>query len=78
MVVAAGQAAGLELVEECLALMADVRDGVLVPRALFFQQKNVILLCPPKRDPAPSGSTYATVHDGHRLDAGPTHSISQA
>jgi DNA methylase len=41
MVVAAGQAAGLELVEECVALMAGVRDGVLVPRASFFQQKNV-------------------------------------
>jgi len=41
MVVAAGQAAGLELVEECVALMAGVRNGVLVPRASFFQQKNV-------------------------------------
>ncbi|MGC9667412.1 TRM11 family SAM-dependent methyltransferase [Planosporangium sp. 12N6] len=41
MVVAAGQAAGLELVEECVALMAGVRDGILVPRASFFQQKNV-------------------------------------
>jgi hypothetical protein len=41
MVVAAGEAAGLELVEECVALMAGVRDGVLVPRASFFQQKNV-------------------------------------
>jgi hypothetical protein len=41
MVVVAGQAAGLELVEECVALMAGVRNGVLVPRASFFQQKNV-------------------------------------
>ncbi|MET0494352.1 MAG: DNA methyltransferase [Actinoplanes sp.] len=41
MVVAAGQAAGLELVEECVALMAGVRNGVLVPRVSFFQQKNV-------------------------------------
>ncbi|MDI6101203.1 DNA methyltransferase [Actinoplanes sp. NEAU-A12] len=41
MVVAAGEAAGLELVEECVALMAGVRNGVLVPRASFFQQKNV-------------------------------------
>ncbi len=41
MVVAAGQAAGLELVEECVALMAGIRDGVLIPRASFFQQKNV-------------------------------------
>jgi hypothetical protein len=41
MVVAAGEAAGLELVEECVALMAGVRNGVLVPRASFFQMKNV-------------------------------------
>ncbi|GAA2494079.1 TRM11 family SAM-dependent methyltransferase [Winogradskya humida] len=41
MVVAAGEAAGLELIEECVALMAGVRHGVLVPRASFFQQKNV-------------------------------------
>jgi hypothetical protein len=41
MVVAAGEAAGLELVEECVALMAGVRNGVLVPRASFFQQKNI-------------------------------------
>ena len=41
MVVAAGEAAGLELVEECVALMAGVRNGLLVPRASFFQQKNV-------------------------------------
>jgi hypothetical protein len=41
MVVAAGQAAGLELIEECVALMAGVHDGILVPRASFFQQKNV-------------------------------------
>ncbi len=41
MVVAAGETAGLELVEECVALMAGVRNGVLVPRASFFQIKNV-------------------------------------
>jgi hypothetical protein len=41
MVAAAGHAAGLELVEECVALMAGVRDGVLVPGASFFQQKHV-------------------------------------
>ncbi|WP_018791318.1 TRM11 family SAM-dependent methyltransferase [Salinispora arenicola] len=41
MVVAAGQAAGLELVEECVALMAGVRNGAIVPRASFFQIKNV-------------------------------------
>ena len=41
MVVAAGQAAGLELVEECPALIAGVRNGVLVPRASFFQIKNI-------------------------------------
>jgi hypothetical protein len=41
MVVAAGLAAGLRLHEECGALIAGVRDGRLVPRASFFQQKNV-------------------------------------
>jgi tRNA G10 N-methylase Trm11 len=41
MVVAAGHAAGLELIEECVALMAGVRNGLLVPRASFFQMKNV-------------------------------------
>jgi hypothetical protein len=41
MVVAAGFAAGLRLHEECGALIAGVRDGRLVPRASFFQQKNV-------------------------------------
>jgi hypothetical protein len=41
MVAAAGIHAGLTLVEELIALIAGVRDGVLVPRASFFQQKNV-------------------------------------
>ena len=41
MVVAAGLAAGLRLHEECGALIAGVRDGRLVPRASFFQQKNL-------------------------------------
>nr|WP_239153513.1 DNA methyltransferase [Virgisporangium aliadipatigenens] len=38
---AAGLTAGLDLVEECVALICGVRDGVIVPRASFFQQKNV-------------------------------------
>jgi hypothetical protein len=41
MVVAAGANAGLRLHEECAALIAGIRDGRLVPRASFFQQKNV-------------------------------------
>jgi DNA methylase len=41
MVQAAGVHAGLELVEECIALICGVRDGVIIPRASFFQQKNV-------------------------------------
>lgn len=41
MVAAAGIHAGLTLVEELIALIAGVRDGVLVPRASFFQLKNV-------------------------------------
>ncbi len=41
MVVAAGTNAGLRLHEECAALIAGVRDGRLISRASFFQQKNV-------------------------------------
>jgi hypothetical protein len=41
MVAAAGINAGLRPREECGALIAGVRDGRLVPRASFFQQKNV-------------------------------------
>jgi tRNA G10 N-methylase Trm11 len=41
MVVAAGTNAGLRLHEECAALIAGIRDGRLVSRASFFQQKNV-------------------------------------
>ncbi|MBN1174990.1 MAG: site-specific DNA-methyltransferase [Micromonosporaceae bacterium] len=41
MVAAAGTSAGLTLVEECAALIAGLRDGRLVPRASFFQLKNI-------------------------------------
>lgn len=41
MVAAAGINAGLELVEECIALICGVRNGVIIPRASFFQQKNI-------------------------------------
>jgi hypothetical protein len=41
MVVAAGIAAGLRPHEECGALIAGIRSGRLVPRASFFQQKNI-------------------------------------
>ena len=41
MVVAAGADAGLVLVEECVALIAGVRGGVIIPRASFFQTKNI-------------------------------------
>ncbi|WFE93567.1 DNA methyltransferase [Micromonospora sp. WMMD987] len=40
MVTAAGINAGLELVEECIALVCGVRNGSIIPRASFFQQKN--------------------------------------
>jgi hypothetical protein len=40
MVVAAGINAGLRLYEECAALIAGIRDGRLISRASFFQQKN--------------------------------------
>jgi tRNA G10 N-methylase Trm11 len=41
MVVAAGTNAGLELIEECAALIAGIRHGRLVQRGSFFQRKNV-------------------------------------
>lgn len=41
MVAAAGINAGLWLHEECAALIAGVRDGRLVTRASFFQQRNI-------------------------------------
>jgi hypothetical protein len=41
MVAAAGINAGLRLIEECPALIAGIRDGRLISRASFFQQKNV-------------------------------------
>ncbi|MDG4793533.1 DNA methyltransferase [Micromonospora sp. WMMD1082] len=40
MVAAAGINAGLQLVEECIALICGIRHGVIIPRASFFQQKN--------------------------------------
>ena len=41
MVIDAGTNAGLHLVDRCAALIAGVRDGHLVPRASFFQLRNV-------------------------------------
>jgi tRNA G10 N-methylase Trm11 len=41
MVIAAGTHAGLVLVEECIALIAGMRGGRLVPRASLFQLSNV-------------------------------------
>ncbi|MFC3736988.1 TRM11 family SAM-dependent methyltransferase [Paractinoplanes deccanensis] len=41
MVVAAGEVAGFELVEECVALIAGVQDGRAIDHASFFQRKNV-------------------------------------
>jgi tRNA G10 N-methylase Trm11 len=41
LVIAAGTHAGLALVDECVALIAGVRDGRLVPRASLFQLRNV-------------------------------------
>ena len=41
MVVTAGTNAGLTVVEECVALIAGVRGGRLIPRASFFQTKNI-------------------------------------
>jgi hypothetical protein len=41
MVVATGINAGLWLHEETAALIGGIRDGRLIPRASFFQQKNI-------------------------------------
>ncbi|MFF7602279.1 hypothetical protein [Streptomyces mirabilis] len=40
-VLAAAEAAGLVPVERCVALLAGIRDGRLIPRPSFFQMKNV-------------------------------------
>ncbi len=40
-VLAAGAAAGLIPVERCVALLAGLRDGTLVPRPSFFQLRNL-------------------------------------
>ncbi|EXG79864.1 TRM11 family SAM-dependent methyltransferase [Cryptosporangium arvum] len=41
MVITAGQQAGLELVDRCVALIAGLRDGVLITRGSFFQLHNI-------------------------------------
>jgi tRNA1(Val) A37 N6-methylase TrmN6 len=41
MVEAAGANAGLRLIDRCAALIAGVRDGRLIPRASFFQMRNI-------------------------------------
>jgi hypothetical protein len=41
MVATAGTNAGLSLFEECVALIAGIRDGVIIPRASFFQTQNI-------------------------------------
>jgi modification methylase len=40
-VLATGAAAGLIPVERCVALLAGLRDGTLVPRPSFFQLRNL-------------------------------------
>ena len=40
-VLATGAAAGLIPVERCVALLAGLRDGALVPRPSFFQLRNL-------------------------------------
>jgi hypothetical protein len=43
MVAAAGHTAGLTLIDRCVALIAGIRAGQLVPRASFFQLHNIRL-----------------------------------
>lgn len=41
MVIAAGNAAGLHLIDRCYPLIAGVRAGAVVPRGSFFQLRNI-------------------------------------
>lgn len=41
MVITAGHAAGLQLVDRCAALIAGIRNGRLIPRPSFFQLRNL-------------------------------------
>jgi DNA modification methylase len=41
MVIAAGINAGLHLEDRCVALLAGIRNGHLIPRASFFQLRNI-------------------------------------
>lgn len=41
MVIAAGQAAGLQLIDRCAALIAGIRNGRLIARPSFFQLRNL-------------------------------------
>jgi hypothetical protein len=43
MVTTAGHAAGLTLIDRCIALIAGIRNGQLIPRASFFQLHNTRL-----------------------------------
>jgi tRNA G10 N-methylase Trm11 len=43
MVATAGHAAGLTLIDRCVALIAGIRNGQLIPRASFFQLHNTRL-----------------------------------
>jgi hypothetical protein len=43
MVAAAGHTAGLTLIDRCVALIAGIRNGQLIPRASFFQLHNIRL-----------------------------------
>jgi hypothetical protein len=43
MVINAGTAAGLTLIERCPALIAGIRGGRVIPRASFFQLRNARL-----------------------------------
>jgi tRNA G10 N-methylase Trm11 len=43
MVIAAGDDAGLHLIDRCVGLLAGIRDGKTITRASFFQQHNIRL-----------------------------------
>lgn len=69
MVIAAGTNAGLYLEDRCVALLAGVRDGRLIPRASFFQLRNI------RRGLAEGDPQWLVAHEDVALFAAPATSV---
>ncbi len=65
MVIAAGTNAGLHLQDRCVALIAGVRNGHLIPRASFFQLQNL------RRGLADGDPQWLVAHEDVALFAAP-------